>query len=148
MASLYWDGPLVPCSVLQPLPPIWRFSFTRQLLEPTLILSYLTLFYLNYGLYIISISTQGDYGDVSTRKALRNRLQCHSFEWYLKNVYPELFIPGDALRKGEVRIKMLTWYRQKQTLCLNISFRHHSLFKPLYQYVLDIDWTLSWRIVV
>mmetsp|Transcript_157560 Transcript_157560/g.505320 ORF Transcript_157560/g.505320 Transcript_157560/m.505320 type:complete len:127 (-) Transcript_157560:115-495(-) len=31
-----------------------------------------------------------DLGDISARLALRERLQCNSMDWYVKNVYPEL----------------------------------------------------------
>jgi polypeptide N-acetylgalactosaminyltransferase len=45
----------------------------------------------------------GDFGDVSARKQLRDKLECKSFKWYLDNIFPELFVPGDAIAKGEVR---------------------------------------------
>ncbi|CAH8828151.1 unnamed protein product [Trichobilharzia szidati] len=43
-----------------------------------------------------------DYGDISERKALRENLKCHSFEWYLNNIYPELFVPSKALASGDI----------------------------------------------
>ena len=45
----------------------------------------------------------GDFGDVSSRIKLRNNLQCNSFQWYLEEIYPELFIPGEAVASGEIR---------------------------------------------
>ncbi|KAM4608588.1 polypeptide N-acetylgalactosaminyltransferase 3 [Polymixia lowei] len=44
------------------------------------------------------------FGDVSRRVDLRARLQCKSFSWYLKNVYPEVFMPDlNPLHFGSVK---------------------------------------------
>ncbi|XP_014254198.1 putative polypeptide N-acetylgalactosaminyltransferase 9 isoform X2 [Cimex lectularius] len=66
----------------------------------------------------------GDFGDVEPRKQLRKRLGCKSFKWYLDNVFPELFIPGDSVASGEIRNEA---YRQ----CIDSSCKPEDLHKPI-----------------
>ncbi|XP_070760437.1 polypeptide N-acetylgalactosaminyltransferase 9 [Enoplosus armatus] len=51
-----------------------------------------------------------DFGDVSERLALRNRLQCRSFRWYLEHVYPEMRIYNNTITYGEVRNSKASGY--------------------------------------
>ncbi|XP_076361444.1 putative polypeptide N-acetylgalactosaminyltransferase 9 [Tachypleus tridentatus] len=71
----------------------------------------------------------GDFGDVSSREKLRKKLKCKSFDWYIKNVYPELFVPGDAVASGEVRN-----LGEGSTMCLDSPARRDELYKPVGLY--------------
>ncbi|XP_012944657.1 polypeptide N-acetylgalactosaminyltransferase 1 isoform X2 [Aplysia californica] len=46
-----------------------------------------------------------EYGDVNSRKKLRQKLNCKSFRWYLEHVYPESQLPIDYHSLGEMRNK-------------------------------------------
>ncbi|XP_063624583.1 putative polypeptide N-acetylgalactosaminyltransferase 9 isoform X3 [Cydia splendana] len=71
---------------------------------------------------------KGDFGDVSGRKELRRKLECKSFEWYLKNIYPELFIPGESVAHGEIRNVGF------QKTCLDSPTRKSDHHKPVGLY--------------
>ncbi|XP_055592034.1 putative polypeptide N-acetylgalactosaminyltransferase 9 isoform X1 [Uranotaenia lowii] len=67
---------------------------------------------------------KGDYGDVSSRKQLREDLGCKSFKWYLDNIFPELFIPGEAVASGEVANP---W----SGLCIDSAAKPEDMHTPL-----------------
>lgn len=72
---------------------------------------------------------KGDFGDVTSRRKLREKLKCKSFKWYLDNIYPELFIPGEAVAGGEVRNKGMGG-----RTCLDSPARKADLHKPVGLY--------------
>ena len=66
----------------------------------------------------------GDFGDITSRVKLRNDLQCKSFQWYLDEIYPELFIPGEAVASGEIRND---WSNQ----CVDSAAKREDLHKAV-----------------
>ncbi|XP_047533037.1 putative polypeptide N-acetylgalactosaminyltransferase 9 isoform X3 [Vanessa atalanta] len=71
---------------------------------------------------------KGDFGDITSRKTLRQKLGCKSFEWYLKNIYPELFIPGESVAHGEIRNVAF------EKTCLDSPTRKSDHHKPVGLY--------------
>ncbi|XP_046332991.2 polypeptide N-acetylgalactosaminyltransferase 5-like [Haliotis rufescens] len=43
-----------------------------------------------------------DFGDITGAKELRSKLKCKHFDWYLENIYPELFISGSGDHFGQI----------------------------------------------
>jgi len=61
---------------------------------------YKKLFYDARGLHGV------DFGDVSERRAVRERNKCHSFKWFLENVHPDQYVPDlNPLQSGMVTDK-------------------------------------------
>lgn len=72
----------------------------------------------------------GDYGNITDRLELRNQLHCKPFSYFVKEIYPELFIPGEAVAYGEVRNEA----GGRIKMCLDSSARKSDYHKPLGVY--------------
>jgi len=61
---------------------------------------------------------QRDFGDITERLALKKKLHCKPFKWFLDNIFPELSVPGDDYwHEGELR-------NPNSNLCVD-SLGHH-----------------------
>lgn len=71
-----------------------------------------------------------DFGNVSSRIQLRKELKCQDFDWYIKNVYPELSLPSDdqeRLRKKWSALehdKFQPWHSRKRNYVAEFQIRY------------------------
>lgn len=90
-----------------------------------------------YFVWNIPLQNSGiDYGDISSRIALREKLKCKSFDWYLKNVYPALKPIHNIVAYGRMKNSL------DQNICLdqgpipgNTPIMHSChVYSPQYTY--------------
>jgi hypothetical protein len=52
----------------------------------------------------LAAAKQVDIGDVKSRKKLIDDLKCHSFQWFIDNVYKDSPFPNKNIYVGQVRL--------------------------------------------
>ena len=78
-----------------------------------------------------------DGGDLSERLELKNRLQCHNFQWFLENVIPSKFLPDINVQAyGQVKYDMNLFLE----LIKKTYKRHTSRFITNFEQI-DLNWS-------
>jgi hypothetical protein len=54
--------------------------------------------------FYLAAAKQIDIGDVRSRKKLIDDLKCHSFQWFIDNVYKDSPFPNKNIYVGQVRL--------------------------------------------
>nr|XP_012148376.1 PREDICTED: polypeptide N-acetylgalactosaminyltransferase 35A [Megachile rotundata] len=113
---------LIPCSrvghVFRKRRPYGADDKHDTMLKNSLRVAYVWLD--EYKHYYLKDVNKIDYGDITDRLNLRQKLKCKDFAWYVKEVYPELTFPDDdkkRLKDKWARIEqkpMQPWHSRKR----------------------------------
>ena len=92
--------------------------------------------YIKYFFQIRPDAEKMSYGDVSERIELRKRLKCKPFDWYVKEVYPDLR-PPSMIDSKKRRIKMKSFSGKEKKFLKDLDKKRHP--KILGRYHMQAD---------
>ncbi|PVD31135.1 hypothetical protein C0Q70_10413 [Pomacea canaliculata] len=81
--------------------------------------------YIKYFFQTCPSAVNMDYGNITERQALRKKLNCKSFKWYLDNIYPEQTLPAAVDSNAVIRKK------EKEVEIIDVKTRRKGLLKHM-----------------
>jgi polypeptide N-acetylgalactosaminyltransferase len=118
---------IVPCSrighVFRKRRPYGTYGAEDSMIRNSLRVAHVWMDeYIDYYLKQNPTAKNIDYGDISDRQKLRQNLNCKSFSWYLKHIYPELALPGQKSKLANPP-RFEPWHSKKRNYTNSFQIR-------------------------